>query len=318
MNEMEMLTQLRDEVPLGRPTPGAERLFRAGLADIQDGSPARGPWPGRSWLPRSRGARVATALVLAGAVAAGVLAAVLPGDGQSGAGEAGSQAPGPTLSVQLLADRAASAALAQPSVPPGQWVYRKVELGTDSPYQVPSPYFKTSNMWSTADGRRLATGPHCCALSDRGPGPSPNYSQLSSLPADPAALDTYLAHLHYPNPAEANKDVADFVEIQRLLTAYVVPPGLAAELYHALADIPTVAVRENVTDIAGQTGVAFIQPEPGGGREIILSTTDYRLLATADTGNRQWLNHNWFGPGSDFTEWAYLSQAFVSGPGVLP
>jgi hypothetical protein len=336
MNEMEMLTQLRGEVPLAPPTPGAERLFRAGLADIQGGSRARGRWPGRSWLPKSAGVRLATASVLAGAVAAGVLVAVLPGGG-----EAGSPAPGPAISVQLLADRAAKAALAGPSVPPGQWVYYKVETRIEGIPHRPSPLSVTQEQWWTADGEHeyIKAGGRIGSITDPGNygNPLPTYSQLSSLPADPAALDTYLAHLDYQHPTAIDTEVSDFTNIRELLTTYVLPPSLVAELYRALADIPTVTVREHVTDIAGQTGIAFVLPETpnpyvpasslpsdeqssngGAGsdnQELILSTTDYRILGDAD----------WASGGTpanpttrNIREEAYLSRAFVSGPGVLP
>ena len=334
MNEMELLTELRDEVPLAPPTPGAERLFRAGLAEIQGGSPAGGRWPRRSWLPGSSGARLATAIAVAGAVAAGILVAVLPGGG-----EAGSAAPGPAISAQLLADRAAMAALTRPSVTAGQWVYRKIE----SVYYVDSqPRRQTEDEWDTADGVHLyrSVGGHVITGTSKDP-EMPSYSQLGSLPADPAALDDYLARLAYPNmnPTAADKEVSAFGGIVRLLTTEVLPPSLVAELYHALADIPTVTVREHVTDIAGRTGIAFFLPqtlnmyphtaglpsdeESSNGAagsdnwELILSTADYHVLAQAD----------WYSGGTEakpitvpgsFNEQAYLSQALVSGPGVLP
>jgi hypothetical protein len=131
--------------------------------------------------------------------------------------------------------------------------------------------------------------------------------------------------------------VSAFTTIGELLTTYVLPPSLAAELYHALADIPTVTVRENVTDMAGQTGIAFLLPEtpdpytPASdlpsdeqssngsagsiNQELILSTTDYHVL-----GDAAWASG---GTPANPTkmlirEEAYLGEAFVSGPGVLP
>jgi hypothetical protein len=335
MNEMEMLTQLRGEVPLAPPTPGAERLFRAGLADIQGGSRARGRWPGRSWLPRSRGARLATAVVLAGAVAAGVLVAVLPG-------EAGSTAPAPAISAQLLADRAAGAALAGPSgpsVPAGQWVYRKIESENNFG---PQPRRQTEDDWLTADGVHIydLVGGHAIEGIDRST-EMPSYSQLSSLSKDPVALDDYLAHLAYPNQnaTAIDKEVSAFSGIVRLLTTEVLPPSLVAELYHALADIPTVTVREHVTDITGRTGIAFFLPQTpneyphtaglpsdeqssngaagSDNWELILSTTDYHVLAQADWSSGGTPANPTAVPGS-FSERAYISEAFVSGPGVLP
>jgi hypothetical protein len=258
--------------------------------------------------------------------------AVLPG-------AAGSTAPTPVISAQLLADRAARAALAGPSVPAGQWVYRKIE----SEYNFGAgPRRETEDDWRTADGVHTydLIGGHAMEGTVEGT-ELPSYSQLSSLPKDPVTLDAYLAHGAYPNPdaTAIDKEVSDFSSIVRLLTTEVLPPSLVAELYHALADIPTVTVREHVTDIAGRTGIAFVLPQTpnayphatdlpsdeqssngaagSDNHELILSTTDYHVLAQA----------HWFSGGTpanpttvagSFDEQAYIGEAFVSGPGVLP
>jgi hypothetical protein len=219
------------------------------------------------------------------------------------------------MSVQLLADLAAKAAQSGPSVPPGQWVYRKVMF---------YPPRITEDTWTTADGTKqyIAGGE---STTDT----SPKYSQLGSLPKDPAALDAYLAHLAYPNPdaTKANKDVADFSTIETMLANYVLTPALTAELYHALADIPTVTAKTDVTDIDGRSGIAFVLPPTpqSVNLEIIVSSADYRMLAEAAWGNggptkQQVVNGTVVGESGPvlFNEMAILSEAFVSGPGVLP
>jgi hypothetical protein len=94
-----------------------------------------------------------------------------------------------------------------------------------------------------------------------------------------------------------------------MLETYVLPPALTAELYHALADIPTVTARADVRDVVGRRGLAFVLPATpqSVNLEIIVSSTDYRLLADASWGNSVLFN-----------EFVILSEAFVSGPGVLP
>ena len=135
MDDLDLLTKLRAEVPLAAPSPRAEQLFRAGLAEIQSSertrssrraarrfSGLRGRWdswphapPSRSgWPPRSR-----------------------PGSSsrcsRRGSGPPPSRLPRPAgkaMSVQLLADLAAKAVQSEsgPSVRPGQWVYREVHV----------------------------------------------------------------------------------------------------------------------------------------------------------------------------------------------
>ena len=320
MDDLDLLTKLRAEVPLAAPSPRAEQLFRAGLAETQSSERTRSSRPAARRFSGLRGRsgllapRTAVAVGLAAAVTAGILIAVLP-SGQRPATVPPAQAGGKAMNVQLLADLAAKAARSGPSVPPGQWVYREVMF---------YPPRMTEDTWTTADGTKqyIADGE---STTDT----SPKYSQLGSLPKDPAALDAYLAYLSYPNPdaTKANKDVADFFTIEAMLSTYVLPPALTAELYHALADIPTVTARKDVTDIDGRSGVAFVLPATpqSVNLEIIVSSTDYRMLAQAAWGNGgpikpQVVNGTVIGESGPvlFNKQAILSEAFVSGPGVLP
>jgi hypothetical protein len=321
MDELDLLTKLRAEVPLAVPSPRAEQLFRAGLAETQSSERTRSSRPAARRFSGFRGRpgllapRTAVAVGLAAAVTAGILIAVLP-SGQRPATVPPAQADGKAMSVQLLADLAAKAVQSGPSVKPGQWVYREVM------FYPPPPL--TEGTWTTADGTKQYVGGGMGTTDT-----SPKYSQLGSLPKDPAALDAYLAYLSYPNPdaTKANKDVADFFTIEDMLSTYVLPPALTAELYHALADIPTITARKDVTDIDGRSGVAFVLPATpqSVNLEIILSSTDYRMLAQASWGNGgpikpQVVNGTVIGEAGPvaFNEQAILSEAFVSGPGVLP
>jgi Domain of unknown function (DUF4232) len=326
MDELDLLTELRAEVPLAA-TPRAEQLFRTGLAEIQSSGRTRLSHRAARRFPGLRGRRglrvprVAVAVGLAAAVTAGILIAVLP-SGQRPAAVPPAQAAGKPMNVQLLADLVAKAAQSGPSVPPGQWVYRKVMFYSAAN----NPPRLTEDTWNTADGTRdYQAGEAGEATTDT----SVKYSQLGSLPKDPVALDAYLAHLSYPNPdaTQANKDVADFSTIEEMLETYVLPPALTAELYHALADIPTVTARADVTDVVGRRGMAFVLPATpqSVNLEIIVSSTDYRILADAAWSNGgpttpQVVNGAVVGEAGPvlFNEFAILSQAFVSGPGVLP
>jgi hypothetical protein len=126
MNEMDLLTQFRAEVPI-RVSPHAEELFRAGL---EDHSAERAMVPAR---------RHRFTLPLAAALAAGLVAAFQLSD------------PAPVLTVRLLAERAATAALDRPAVPAGQWIYQQtVTYTADAPKGTPARF--TEGTWSTADG----------------------------------------------------------------------------------------------------------------------------------------------------------------------
>jgi hypothetical protein len=296
-DEMDLLTRFRAEVPLGV-SPQAEELFRTG---IEDHSAERAMVPAprpRFTLPRLRLRwRIVIVAGLAAALAAGLVTAILP------------SGPAPALTARLLAERASAAALTRPEVPAGKWVYQQTVIYTDHPPKgVPARL--TQGTWSTADGSLT----YLSGSWTFGTGHT-LYSELGSLPRDPAALNEYLARRAYPDGTltRAGKDTADFTAIEDLLSKAVLPPSLNAELYRALGDIPTIQVRNRVTDIAGRAGVAFVLPKTpqSANLEIIVDASDYRYLAQA-----AWQPSDG-SPNSaiPFTESALLRTTLVSGPG---
>jgi hypothetical protein len=312
MNEMDQLTRFRDTVPPGV-SPRAEQLFRAALQEDH--------YPERSVVPRPRNRmtrlrspwRLGVAVSVAAALVAGIVVAVLPSrpavlSSRSAVLPSRSAVlpsrPG-VLTAQLLADRASAAALNQPAVSPGQWVYRVVE--SKRPYPLKGmPGIHTEAGWETADGG-VTYGDNYSVGVDVGDN-IPSYSQLGSLPRDPAALDAYLAHLVYPdsNPAPDIKGLSAFDVIEDMLTNYVLPPTLEAEFYQALAAIPAVKVDSHVAVIDGQVGVAFVlPPTPQSEKhEIILNASNYSFLGQA----------SWFSD-SLFIETAVVRMVIVGAPG---
>jgi hypothetical protein len=293
MNEIDQLTRFRTTVPLGV-TPRAEQLFRTALREEHDPERPAVPRP-HNPLARFRSPwRLGVIVSLAAALVAGVVVAVLPS--------------GPVvLTVQLLADRASAAALDQPTVSPGQWVYRVVEWSVpDMPKSVPNP--STEAGWETADGL-VTYGDNYSVGVDVGD-PIPSYAELGSLPASPAALDAYLAHLVYPDssPTKVQKGLAAFSVIEDMLINYALPPTLGAEIYQALAIIPAITVDSHVTAIDGQAGVAFVLPPTGQSEklEIILDASTYRFLAQASWNNSS---------NSSINESAVVRMVIVGAPG---
>ena len=345
MNEMDLLTRLRDEVPLTDPSPNARRAFRAGVAGHADAGRhrrARRPrlralsFHGRTPLMAGLPAVAVGVTAVAVGVTAGIVVLAQPSGGRPATAARGGSA-GPTrattptkattptgaslptgtatapMSAQLLAEVAANAVLAQPAVKPTQWVYRRRETSVWLPPGLAQKQHRSrrvfaEDIWEMADGAHwYSPGPAQGVV-----GPDLPYSQIGSLPENPEALDAYLAHLDYPNPnaTTANKATAEFTNIEEMLTVWVLPPKLTAELYHALADIPTVIAERNVKDIAGQVGLAFILPQNGQSmnEEIFLRPSVYQML-----GDAVWLTG-----GPVLHADAVLAQAFVSASGKLP
>jgi hypothetical protein len=54
--------------------------------------------------------------------------------------------------------------------------------------------------------------------------------------------------------------IREFDAIEDMITSYVMPPQLTAELYRALGDIPGVTVDEHAVDVAGRPGIATATP----------------------------------------------------------
>jgi hypothetical protein len=269
MNEMDELTRFRAEVPLGV-TVRAERIFHDGISAEQHVvSPPRTGMFGRG-LARLRGSRstwrYAIAAPVAAAVAAGTLVAV--------------QSPGAqAMTVQLLADRAAAAALAQPNLSAGQWIYQVQAWSTPGTVQRAGSSPEIQSGWMTADGTITYGG--AGSIGD----PIYPYNKIDSLPRDPEALDKYFRSL---DPVKSdNYGVVVFSKIEEMLFAMVVPGWLQAEMYHAVALIPGIEVKDHVKDILGRPGVAFVLPPTGQSEqlEIIIDASDYQLLAQGSWDN---------------------------------
>ena len=292
MNEIDQLTRFRDTVPLGV-TPRAEQLFRTALREEH--------YPQRPVVPRPRNPltwvrspwRLGVIVSVAAALVAGVVVAVLP------------SAPVVLTAAKLLADRASAAALTQPTVSPGQWVYRVVEWNNSrTPKGMPKTF--TEAGWETADGGVTYGNNYSGGL---GPGDGlPSYSELGSLPRNPAALDAYLANIGNSGEKSAPDimGMSAFTTIEDMLTNYVLPPALEAEAYQALAIIPGIEVDSHVTAIDGQAGVAFVLPPTPQSEKlaIILDASSYRFMAQASWGS-----------DSSFYETAVVRMVIVGAPG---
>jgi hypothetical protein len=273
MNEMNQLSRFLDDVPVGV-TPRAEQLFRTALDHEMSPEGHRGPRSKAGILGRGParvraarpGWRYAIALPAAAALAAGLFVAVQPPGAQA-------------MTVQLLADRAAAAALAQPNLSAGQWIYQAKESHLPGPPRAGRPNTNVEPGWMTADGKVTYGGAGIIG------NPIFPYNKIDSLPRDPAKLLTYFRGMD--SDKADNNSVVEFSQIDSMLFGMVLPSWLQAEMFHALALIPAIQVKDHVTDIAGRAGVAFVLPETKQSekQEIILDASDYHLLAHGTWGS---------------------------------
>lgn len=346
MDEISMFKDLRPAPPaaVGEMSRAVrDRLDRA-LAD-STASPA---------LARGRNARLALAGGLSLALAAGATAIAVAGHGGSApaAGHGGSVqavhgAALPGVGVRELAYRTAAVAAAAPSVRPGQWLYwKEQQLGgkPDGIFQV----------WTTADSRRAAyvddkgkvrflprcymddaridprvcgqfigqpavfVAPHNTSI-DGETGTIPvSYAGLRALPTTPKALVAYLGGLRFPHwEGWGPAPFREFEIIKDMLTTYVMPPALTAEIYQAFADVDGVTLDRHAVDVAGRPGRGLLMAIPpafgGGFDEIIIDPSTHQLAGT------QLLHIPHAGSAPQvLSGTAILQHAVVSGPGQLP
>jgi hypothetical protein len=313
MNEMELLTRMREEVPLSPVSPRAEETFFAGLREpvTRTGKTRKGG-PVRRIRPTQPRWRLALAGGLSLTVAAGVAGGV-------SLATRGSSTPGPTqspVSVKLLVDDAARAAIAGPSVSPHQWIYNKVLFSgiVDGKIQANVGWTTADNtQWAFYSGHRLLRAPWPIggtAPAAHWPDGKPNlgdlilpYRTLNTLPPDPAKLLGYLRRITGPVQTPGLWRSIVFTDIGNLFTYYVMPPHVAAELYRAIALIPGVRVNPDAVDLAGQRGTGLTC----SGDEIILNSHSYQFMGTQGTS-----------PQTAKIGVAIVSRALVSGPGVRP
>jgi hypothetical protein len=208
-------------------------------------------------------------------------------------------------------------------VRPGQWVYRETELsGTDGKMQKSG----SEELWSTADDSAEASyynGKLGIYYRDRNNNgvmgaldffPVPlSYGSLGSLPAKPGALVKRLAEIgvraHTGEPVGCSQSTTSctaFLAISELLSSYVMPSALTAEVYRALGDIAGVSVVSRI-DVGGQPCTGFRIPLKGGYLELIINSDTYQYVATRGSF-----------PGGAQGGNVVASQALVSGPGVRP
>jgi len=338
MNEMQVLAEFRAAV--APPEPAALAAARARVLDRTAAGPGgrRAPGPRRPGWPKL----ALTGLAAAATAAAVVVVVAAPGGAHRG--RAGAVNP----VARELAYRVADAAAARPYIRPGQWVYWQEKTAT-RPAGSPGPVRQgVFAVWTTADAARAAylangqvtffrcagPGPHpgCQSIGQPVPALLPDgqstgfflvtgkmpvsYAGLKALPRSPAALGRYLASL--PLRGWGPAPVREFEVIKDLLITYIMPPGLTAELYRALGNIPGVMVDRRAVDVAGRTGIGFqiTLTRAMGGEidQLILDPKTYGLmgqqLVLAPSAGAA--------AGRVLSGTAVLKSALVSGPGVAP
>jgi hypothetical protein len=119
--------------------------------------------------------------------------------------------------------------------------------------------------------------------------PPLSMAALASLRATPSTLVTRLAAMDSTaNPVE--RDQFAFAALGQLCRNYALPRPLAAEVYHALADVPGVTIFRHFRDSGGRTGVGFRDRVVLGNGEghavetIVLNHSGHQLMSIQYAG----------------------------------
>jgi hypothetical protein len=317
MNELELLTRMRSEVPLERPGRRAETR----LASVIAAGATRASRPGRGARTRRRliacSAAAVTAAAAGGVVAVGLNhgpAAGSPSMPRSGRPAASTSFGLPSIGrartgTQLVAFATRAATLAPDRAPrPDQWIYVKTETadstsGSGGFMFGPANERKIGVQWIQVGWRRYGgaapgiagRSPQHAAhvpvrISPGGPGfdlggwKSVGYAYLNSLPTDPAGLRTVILGQNDPKAPwyQPDPNVAVFSTIATLLTGQTegvwLPPRLAATMYRLLQQTPGVHF-DTAVDLAGRTGLGFYMVMDGWQKEeLVINPTTYSYM----------------------------------------
>ncbi|MEV4171757.1 CU044_5270 family protein [Nonomuraea sp. NPDC049709] len=275
VNEIELLREMRSEVPERPDVTGVERRL-AELTAV--------PVTRRRRRPAYRlGLTVAGACVLAAAAVAVI---------QPRAGEVRTQ---PAVSAQRdgttsVLEQAALVAVRSPAteIRPDQWFYLKESqhMGADLP---------AFESWARMDGRREAIreegGELKVGAAEKGPTHvGRTQREVESLPSDPDALLAHFRGLERerfplsicrPNCApEIEDDVKAFGTIGWYMKfGPMIPPETVAGMYRALARIPHVSIEQGTTDLDGRQGVGVVFDAGDGVKAYyVLDPEDYHYM----------------------------------------
>ncbi|MEV0619453.1 CU044_5270 family protein [Nonomuraea sp. NPDC050404] len=303
-NEIDLLNELRSEVPERPDVSGAERRLSEMTAKgvAKSGRPAY---------------RLRWGLTVAGAAALAVVAvAVLQPreDGVRPVPHTMEQRERPASVLEraaLVADRRAAG-----PVRDDQWFYLKESqhMGGDLP---------AFENWSRLDGRRSALrqegGELKVTAAEKGPTHvGRTRREVEALPSDPDALLAHfralkreMAPLSICAPecaSEIEGDVKAFGAIGWYMKfGPMIPPATAAGMYRALAKIPGVSIEQNATDMDGRRGIGVVFDAGDGVKGYyILDSTDYRYMGTKVVR------------GGEAVGTSVLGAGIVDEPGELP
>ncbi|GAA4046853.1 CU044_5270 family protein [Nonomuraea soli] len=281
MDEIQLLRHRHDAQP--GPSPEATRAARVRLTGrISRSHAAR---PRRPFL------LIMAAAALATAAAAILVARPDPGLPRRPGAATPAVTTTPTLrpvsSAERLALGAAAKAAGAPAEPTGPWAYTKLMV------RLQDGRTATQELWRRVDDSAFAVIENGELRTIKGSEFEVTYGFLLSLPTDPAALlersytaiDEREARLKRKITPE-ERDLFTFQHLAMGMRESVLPEGLRAAIYGAMAKIPGVRYSGRSADLAKRKGVTLRL----GGEEIFVDPGSYAYLGYRSRAGDRLLN----------------------------
>ncbi len=297
MNDLDLITELRPEMPLAGPAqlaharervmaavasePRAPRLVAAGPHRRRAAAADPGRWP----------RRLAMSAVAASAVAAGVAIALVLGSASAPPAGRPSGAPSShpgSSGLQTLPARLTAA----------QWLSSAATATRQQAFVVPRPdqYVYTegagpygtgkSRTWQSVDGSRAGLNepagllpgrlPPCTVAQTEAGTCALKAAYLPQMPARPQAMFDYLTRLGGPAPPLTaivlGKDLAG------LLPALYLTPAQRAGMFQLMAQTPGFRLVRHAVDALGRSGVGIAWQDAGLTMVIIFNPQTYSYM----------------------------------------
>ncbi|WP_406146917.1 CU044_5270 family protein [Streptomyces sp. NBC_01012] len=255
MDDLTALRELEADVPAL--TTDARAAGRARLADAMERE-------GRRTGLLSRRLVLRTSFTALAAAAAGTVVVAKGGpDGATGGRDGrGGRTGGSMLSAAQVLHRAADRTRADGAgtkAPRDDQYLYAMEVYTRTPLKSGKQTTHMDEFWISVDGSRLSRYVYSGRVKDEPPDahsvqwPPTEYAKLAKLPTDPKVLLRELGHGGLSTELDVQSAYMDLVMLMR--GPRVMPPGLQAAAFDALAELPGIVLEDDEVDALGRHGI---------------------------------------------------------------
>ncbi|SOD91278.1 CU044_5270 family protein [Streptomyces sp. Ag109_G2-15] len=204
--------------------------------------------------------------------------------------------------LQKAADRSRAVGNDLPIPRNDQYFYTKTYI-TQTPVKGGKTRTWTDESWMSVDGSKPSLRQEHGKIHHDPPlgkhevrSPPTVYSKLKTMPTDP---DKLLAQFRGGQPSTTHNDMFAFFEGSMLLMGpRVMPPGLQAGAFEALAKLPRIRLDYDDVDVAGRSAVGVSYPKTAFTFLFDRKTYDYLGLRTKGSSPKkvhgEWKQSNWY------------------------